>query len=95
MHMDRDINRVINELRRDFPEIAYEQLQVEHPGFDDDGLWFFTHPQYVGEVQLESWNGMVPFIVESTNSHARDTARTVEEAVELVLKRLNFRGSTG
>jgi hypothetical protein len=95
MHMDRDINRVFDELRRSFPQIACEQLRVKHPGADDDGIWFFTHPQGAGEVQLESSFGMLPFIVEGTDSDVRDTARTVEEAAELVAARLKLPKRSG
>jgi hypothetical protein len=95
MPMDRDINRVIDELRRSFPQIACEQLHVAYPGADDDGIWFFTHPYGAGEVQLESSIGMLPFIVEGTDSEVRDTARTVEEAVEFVAARLKLPKRSG
>jgi hypothetical protein len=89
-HVDRDINRVIDELRRGFPEIDCEQLRVKHPGADDDGLWFFTHPHGVGEVQLESSDGMFPFMVEGNDSDARDIVHTVEQAAALVARRLKL-----
>ena len=47
MHMHRDIDTVIAELQRAHPSIACEQLRVTHPT-DDDGLWFFTHPDRPG-----------------------------------------------
>jgi len=90
--MSRDIETVIAELRRTFPELACEQLRVAHPGADDDGLWFFSHPGRKAEVQLESWTGNVPFLVEGDDSNVCDTARTVEEAVALVVTRLGLRG---
>jgi hypothetical protein len=95
MHMDRDIERVIAALRRNYPGISSEQLRVAHPGADDDGLWFFTHPRGVGEVQLESTTGTLPFLVEGTDSPACDTADTIEQAVALVAARLGLRPRTG
>jgi hypothetical protein len=90
MEMDRDIDRVIAVLRHRFPELTCEQLRVAHPGADDDGLWFFRHPPAAVEVQLESSEGNVPFLVEGTDSEARDTAHTVDEAVALVTTRLGL-----
>jgi hypothetical protein len=86
---------VIAELRRAFPSIACEQLRVAHPGADDDGLWFFTHPESRGEVQVESETGNLPFAIEGDDSPARDTARTVGEAAACVAGRLGLRPSTG
>ncbi|MDF2771341.1 MAG: hypothetical protein K0S86_835 [Geminicoccaceae bacterium] len=92
--MHRDIDTVIAELQRAHPSIACEQLRVTHPT-DDDGLWFFTHPDRPGEVQLESTTGQVPFLVEGTESPARDTAHSVEQAVALVATRLGLIPRTG
>ena len=91
--MHRDIDTVIAELQRTHPSSACEQLRVTHPA-DDDGLWFFSHPDRPGEVQLESSNGKVPFLVERTESPARDTAHSVEQAVALVVARLGFTART-
>ncbi len=80
--MCRDIERVIDELRRCAPRIISERLKVTHLG-DDDGLWFFREPSKSIEVQLESPNGMIPFLFES-DTQAK-MVESVEEAVELVL----------
>jgi hypothetical protein len=95
MHMHNDIDAVIAELRRAYPGIACEQLRVAHPGADDDGVWFCTHPDRPGEVQLESSTGQLPFLVEGTDSAARDEARTVHQAVALVATRLGLVERTG
>jgi len=93
--MHRDIDDVIGELRLAYPGIVCEQLRVAHPGTDDDGLWIFTHPDRPGEVQLEASTGQLPFLVEGTESPARDTARTVDQAVALVATRLGLIARTG
>ena len=80
-------------LRRDHPEIGVQQLQVSHPGADDDGLWYFKHPLSTEEVQLESSTGVAPFLVES--NHAPSTvANTIEDAVALVAARLGLASRT-
>ena len=93
--MGRDIDQVIAALRLAFPGIACEQLRVAHPGADDDGIWFVTHPTGRGEVQLESSSGRFPLLVEGTDSPARDMAHTLEQAVALVAARLGLHASTG
>jgi hypothetical protein len=93
--MHRDIDTVIAELQHAYPRSACEQIRVTHPSADDDGLWFFTHPDRPVEVQLESSTGQLPFLVEGTESPARDMARTVDQAVALVAARLGLIARTG
>ena len=90
IEMARDIDRVISILRDRLPGLTCEQLRAAHPGADDEGLWFFRHPPAAGEVQLESLDGNVPFLVEGTDSPIRDTAHTIDEAVALVTARLGL-----
>ena len=80
----RDIDTIIECLSRAHPAITYEQLKVAHPGADDDGLWFFRHPDCPYEVQLESWSGQCPFAFETAEHDGRATAATVASAVSLV-----------
>ena len=94
MHMHRDIESVIAELQRAHPGIAWGQLRVAHPGADDEGLWFFTHPDGRGEVQVESSTGAAPFLVEDDEGPAA-TAHTPADAVALVAARLGLRAGTG
>src|SRR5688500_11268370 len=93
MHRPRDVDRVIEQLRRAHPGLQVEQLRVAHPG-DDDGLWFFTHPHGHGEIQLESPTGNLPFLVEGTDSSARDIAASIEDAVSFVVRRLRLETRT-
>ena len=80
----RDIQRIIEIVRIRHPEIAIEQLQVLHPGIDDDGLWFFTKPTSRNGLQLESSSGNCPFIVETNGSSVALTATTVEQAIQMI-----------
>lgn len=82
----RDIDRIIVALSQQAPRIAVAQLGKHHAG-DDDGIWWFSLPGRSSDIQVESSNGMCPFLVETdeaSSSHAR-TATTVEAAVEMIL----------
>jgi hypothetical protein len=80
----RDIDAIIEALIQAHPEMSVEQLKVQHPGADDDGLWFFTHPSSPHEVQLESPHGTCPFIFETDANPTQATADTILAAVNLV-----------
>jgi len=86
----RDIDLVIQSLQQSYPTIAVQQLQVLHPGADDDGLWFFTHPSTTIEVQLESSNGSCPFIFESDADSSVEHPDSVAAAVALVARGLGL-----
>jgi hypothetical protein len=80
----RDIQHIIDSVRTRHPEIAIEQLQVLHPGVDDDGLWFFTKPTSPISIQLESTSGNCPFIIETDANNVVLTATSVEQAIEMI-----------
>jgi hypothetical protein len=87
--MNRDIDAVIARVQRTHPGVVVEQLQVSHPGADDDGIWFFSHPAVCGNVQVESSSGCTPFVVESDWDPA-NAANTVDDAVREVCRRLGL-----
>jgi hypothetical protein len=62
---------------------------VMHPGADDNGLWYITHPAGLAEVQVESHSGNAPFLVESDLAPPT-LARTVDDALRLVIERLGL-----
>jgi hypothetical protein len=66
----RDIDRVVEPVERLVPAVTWTQLQVRHPGADDDGIWFFWISGKPGEVQLESSTGMLPFTLRPTSTTA-------------------------
>jgi hypothetical protein len=86
----RDIDAIIEALIQAHPELSVGQLKVPHPGADDDGLWFFTHPSSPHEVQLESPHGMCPFLSESDANTSSVTADTVAIAIGLVADGLSL-----
>lgn len=87
--MDKDIDRIIESVRGACPAIKVAQLRLKFAA-DDDGIWFFNQPNCRFKVQLESPQGMCPFLIE-TNEHAeRFVAITPEAASEKLLQWLHI-----
>jgi hypothetical protein len=64
----RDIENLIESFSTIYPTVRVRQLEVLHPGADDDGLWFFQMPGSKLEVQIESSTGMYPFLIETNGN---------------------------
>jgi len=77
-----DIDRIIVLVREIRSDIQVRQLTVSHPGADDDGLWFFRHSSSLCEVQIESSDGMCPFLIENDETDERFTSESIENAVQ-------------
>jgi hypothetical protein len=86
----RDVERIIAEVQRLMPDVQWRQLQVTHPGVDDDGLWFFRLPFGTNEVQIESTNGTCPFLVEHGASNERYMGDTIDRVVAKVVEWLRI-----
>jgi len=86
----RDIDQIIQSIKNICPTVNVRQLIVSHPGADDDGLWFFKRPGSEFEVQIESSMGVCPFLIETDESDARLTAKSIDETVEIVAKLLHL-----
>ncbi len=86
----RDVEKIIELVRAIHPEVQVEQLKVSHPGADDDGLWFFSQPESPFEVQIESSDGMCPFLTETNETDARFTTTSIEETVQTLLDLLHL-----
>ena len=80
----RDIDHIIERLKAVIPDVQVTQLQVAHPGADDDGLWFIKIPGKAGAVQIESPGGNCPFLIESDFNTERFHGQTVNEVVQIV-----------
>ena len=64
-----------------YPLVNVQQLQVLHPGADDDEIWFFRCPGSELEVQIESSTGMCPFLIETNESNVRfDAKRSMKQS---------------
>ena len=84
--MQRDIDLIIEQLTGNVPGIHIDQLKPAHPS-DDDGLWFINIQNQSEQVQIESSEGMCPFLIESDFNSERLYGNTVEEVVATI-KRL-------
>ena len=86
--MTRDIEHIIEEVKRRLPSVEFHQLRVKNPQVDDDGIWWFYLPGIDKEIQIESSDGMCPFMVEHDDMRSAceaESARSVGEAVEKVV----------
>lgn len=81
--MARDIEKIVEEVRRLVPAVQVVQMHKCHPA-DDDGLWWFRLPGLKPDIQIESSTGNCPFLIENTLTQTRLTAKTVEEVVDAV-----------
>jgi hypothetical protein len=88
--MAKDIEIIIERLRVACPAVEVEQLEVRHPSADDDGLWFFSQPNCPFEAQLESPNGMCPFLIETEEHSKRVTANSVNETISVLTEYLRL-----
>jgi hypothetical protein len=87
----RDVERIIQLVRDLCPPLEVKQLRVLHPGADDDGLWYFNQPASKFRVQIESPEGMCPFLVETDENDDRLTGCSVEETVEILTRLLHIK----
>jgi hypothetical protein len=90
--MFRDIEQLTADLQRAYPGITVDQVREPGAG-DEDGLWCVRHPAALTDVQVISGTGDAPFLVESELAPPTP-ARSVENAVRLVVDRLGLRAST-
>jgi hypothetical protein len=82
--MRGEVDRILELVRCTYPDAICEQLQVVHPGIDDDGLWFFTRAGASNEVQIESSSGKCPFVIEHNDSDERRTGETPEDVANTI-----------
>lgn len=87
----RDIESLIRSFKTIYPTVTVRQLEVLHPGADDDGIWFFWEPAGEVEVQVESTTGMCPFLIETDETDERITANTVDQAIETLARLLHLK----
>ncbi len=87
----RDLEEVIRRVRDALPGIKWKQLSVILPA-DDDGLWYFWLPDLPGEVQIESSQGVCPFLVETDKHDARFTAHSPAETADTIIRWLELPG---
>jgi len=87
----RDIENVIRSLHTIYPNVRVRQLEVSHPGADDDGLWFFQTSDSKLEVQIESSIGMFPFVIETNENDTLVTTASVDQTIEALARLLHLK----
>ena len=87
MKMSRDIDQIISGVKARVPSVSVTQMHKTHPG-DDDGLWWFDVGNEKDNIQIESPDGMCPFLVETAEQCCADarTAETVDQAVDMIVE---------
>ncbi len=91
----RDVDQIIQSIIKRCPTARVRQLKVSHPGADDDGIWFFEWPGCEFEVQIESSEGMCPFLVETDENDARLTGKSIDGTIEILTKLLHLEPTGG
>jgi hypothetical protein len=81
----RDVDEVIRQVFAQIPNVESWQLQVKHPGVDDDGLWFFRVADGEITVQIESPTGACPFVIETDAHDRRQNGPDIERMVAIVI----------
>jgi hypothetical protein len=87
----RDIDKIIDLVRRQLPGISVVQHHDVWPG-DDEGVWFFQLQHISTRIQLESSTGTCPFIFEQDGMKSAGeagSASSVDEAAQVVVSYLD------
>ncbi len=90
----RDIDQITRQVQAICPIVTIGQLPVAHPVADDDGIWFFSQPDSPFEVQIESPNGMCPFLIETLENNSRLKAESVSEVIDTLKQLLHLSSSS-
>jgi hypothetical protein len=86
-----DIDALVKAVRSAIPQVEVVQLQVSHPGADDDGLWWFRLPGVARDIQIESSPYDSPFFMEHSDMQSSSEAviaHTVQQAATFVVSYL-------
>ncbi len=85
---NRDIDKIIEAVKTQFPNWMVEQLKVTHPA-DDDGIWYFWLGEKTDdEIQVENSYGQCPFSLSTFRNNELRFGNTIEEVVNLVCEHL-------
>lgn len=86
--MKRDINKIIEQIKKPFQNVRVEQLKVSNPA-DDDGIWYFWLPESSDDdIQIENSYGKCPFLIETNRNDERRYGNTVKEVVKIISEHL-------
>jgi hypothetical protein len=85
----RDIDEIIEGVRRKLPNVKVSQYRPLLPA-DDDGIWWFSLPDVAKNVHVESPYGNCPFVIETEEQSSGDALRasSATDAVNLIVQYL-------
>lgn len=91
MKPERDIDKIIEQIRQLFPLVKIEQLKVSNPA-DDDGIWYFWLSENPSDdIQIENASisyGDCPFLIENNRNDERLFGNTIEEVIKIISEHL-------
>lgn len=84
----KDIDKIIAEVQKVFPNVNVWQLEVTHPT-DDNGIWYFWLGDNTDdEIQVENSFGNCPFLIETFRNDERLYVNTIVETVAIICEHL-------
>ncbi len=88
MENNRDIEKIIELVNEEFPNVEIYQLKVTHPA-DDDGIWYFwLSEKSDDEIQVENSYGQCPFLIETNRNNERKWGNSIKETVNIICEHL-------
>ncbi len=88
MENNRDIDKIIEAVKKQFPNVGVWQLEVKNPN-DDNGIWYFWLGESTDdEIQVENSYGQCPFLLETYRNDERIWGNSVDEVVNIICEHL-------
>lgn len=88
MQNKRDINKIIEAVKKQFPNVGVWQLEVKNPN-DDNGIWYFWLGESTDdEIHVENSYGQCPFLLETYRNDERIWGSSVDEVVNIICEHL-------
>ena len=88
MQNNRAIDKIIEAVKTQFPNVGVWQLEVKNPN-DDNGIWYFWLGESSDdEIQVENSYGQCPFSLSTFRNNELRFGNTVDEVVNLVCEHL-------
>ena len=88
MENKRDIDVIIEAVKKEFPEVGVWQLEVKNP-HDDNGIWYFWLGESTDdEIQVENSDGQCPFLIETYRNDERRWGSSVDKVVNIICEHL-------
>jgi hypothetical protein len=88
MENKRDIDKIIEAVKTQFPNVGVWQLEVKNQ-HDDNGIWYFWLGESTDdEIHVENSYGQCPFLLETYRNDERVWGNSVEKTVEIICDHL-------